>query len=148
MLLVFREDYLAQLSTLLARCPALPEHGERLLAPPIEALPTILRGPFERHPEAYPARITPELAAQLQAEIELRSDGSRLNLSEIEIACLRLWRDPDPSALYASKRFDGLLADTLARRPRVLHRRAAGRGRRAARAHGHGEWHAQRRLGG
>ena len=113
-LLVFREDYLAQLSTLLARCPALPEHGERLLAPPIEALPTILRGPFERHPEAYPARITPELAAQLQAEIELRSDGSRLNLSEIEIACLRLWRDPDPSALYASKRFDGLLADTLA----------------------------------
>ena len=113
-LLVFREDYLAQLSTLLARCPALPEHGERLLAPPIEALPTILRGPFERHPQAYPARITPELAAQLQAEIELRSDGSRLNLSEIEIACLRLWRDPDPSALYASKRFDGLLADTLA----------------------------------
>ena len=114
LLLVFREDYLAQLSTLLARCPALPEHGERLLAPPIEALPTILRGPFERHPEAYPARITPELAAELQAEIELRSDGSRLNLSEIEIACLRLWRDPDPSALYASKRFDGLLADTLA----------------------------------
>ncbi len=114
LLLVFREDYLAQLSTLLARCPALPEHGERLLAPPIEALPTILRGPFERHPEAYPARITPQLAAELQSEIELRSDGSRLNLSEIEIACLRLWRDPDPSALYASKRFDGLLADTLA----------------------------------
>ena len=147
-LLVFREDYLAQLSTLLARCPALPEHGERLLAPPIEALPTILRGPFERHPEAYPARITPELAAQLQAEIELRSDGSRLNLSEIEIACLRLWRDPDPSALYASKRFDGLLADTLADVLESLHRHAAGRGRRAARAHGHGEWHAQRRLGG
>ncbi len=113
-LLVFREDYLAQLSTLLARCPALPEHGERLLAPPTEALPTILRGPFERHPEAYPARITPQLAAQLQAEIELRSDGGRLNLSEIEIACLRLWRDPDPSTLYARKRFEGLLADTLA----------------------------------
>ncbi|MEA2335069.1 MAG: hypothetical protein QOG40_1559, partial [Solirubrobacteraceae bacterium] len=114
LLLVFREDYLAPLSTLLARCPSLREHGERLLAPAIDALPTILRGPFERHPETYPARITPQLAAQLQAEIALRGDGSRLNLSEIEIACLRLWRDPDPSALYARKRLDGLLADTLA----------------------------------
>ncbi len=113
LLYVFREDYLAKLGKLFALCPNLPDNYLRLTPLPIEALPAIIRGPFEKFPGHFQPELSPKLAAELEAALAARAESGRLNLSEVQIACLRLWQSKDPEAEFRTKGVRGLLEDYL-----------------------------------
>lgn len=115
LLFSFREDYLAKLNNLFARYPALTDQYLRLVPPDKSALPVIIRGPFkdERLRNHFGRELSEEVAAELVREIEEHRPGGPVNLSEVEIASLRLWESPDPAALLKQRKVQGLLEDYL-----------------------------------
>jgi hypothetical protein len=113
LLFSFREDYLAKLSKLIALWPDLSDQSQRLTAPSIDSLPRIIRGSFEKYPGSFGKELSPELTSELSAALEARNEGGKLNLSEVQIACLQLWKSDDPEALFESKGVQGLLEDYL-----------------------------------
>jgi WD40 repeat protein len=102
LLFVFREDYLAKLSKLLALVPNLRDQHVRLTFPDSSVLKKLIRGPFtsEIPPEHFGHIISEELANKLSAALDERSDGGTINLTEVQIACLSLWRDPKGESLF------------------------------------------------
>jgi hypothetical protein len=110
---VFHEDYLAKLTKLFKYYPDLFEQNLRLTLPQIEALPQIIRGPFENQKlnKHFGSEISAELARNLIAKIEERSDSDVINLTEVQICCLRLWLSNDPDRLFKKKGIQGLLKD-------------------------------------
>lgn len=113
LLFVFREDYLAKLAKLFALRPDLSDQYLRLTPPTTDALHQIIRGSFERFPGHFGRELSNELTTELAAAIEARSEANRLNLSEVQIACLKLWQSGDPEALFIEKGVQGLLEDYL-----------------------------------
>jgi uncharacterized protein YjbI with pentapeptide repeats len=115
LLFVFREDYLAKLTKLFVLYPDLRDQYVRLTAPNINLLPKIIRGPFEdeKLKIRFGNELSSELTKRLTDEIEKRSEGTTLNLSEIQIACLELWKSSNPEELYDLKGIQGLLEDYL-----------------------------------
>jgi len=113
LLLVFREDYLAKLSKLFVLCPDLPDHYLRITAPDVSSLPDIIRGPFEKFPGHFGKELSRGLTDNLTKAIKERSEGNRINLSEVQIACLKLWQSDDPNLLFKEKGVQGLLEDYL-----------------------------------
>jgi len=110
----FREDYLGKVKQLLAASPELVDQALRLGPPQVDALPSIIRGPFERHPGHFARELQPPLAERLRAALEERFGQGDLSLSEVQTVCLRLWQAPDdPEALLAEKGVQGLLEDYL-----------------------------------
>ncbi len=121
----FREDYLAKVRKLLERSPELISQSLLLTPPVVDALPRLIRGPFEDHPGWFDRELSPELATQL-AEAVLRHTGAgSINLTELQIVCLRLWQSSDPERLLKEKGIQGLLEDyleeSLNRFPTELH---------------------------
>jgi membrane protein implicated in regulation of membrane protease activity len=114
LLFVFREDYLAHVVKLFADAPYLRDQHVRLTPPPTDALLTIIRGPFDAHPERYQTEISPRLAEELAAALAERTESDEVNLSEVQIVCLRLWRADDPEQLFREKGVRGLLEDHMA----------------------------------
>lgn len=112
-LLVFREDYLAKLQRLFMRSPELPDHYVRLLPLRVEAIHEVVRGPFEKFPGFFPNEISEELAARITAAVTERSELGFLNLSQVQIVCLRLWRSNRPDELFASAGLEGILSGYL-----------------------------------
>ncbi|HEX5733388.1 MAG TPA: CHAT domain-containing protein [Blastocatellia bacterium] len=128
-LFVFREDYLAKLTKLFVRCPDLTDQYLRLTPPRTNKLPRIIRGPFDVHPNKFfteapasapsksykkvPKELPQKVAKDLAKAIEERSEGGLLQLSEVQIACLRLWQSSDPESLLKQKGVQGLLEDYL-----------------------------------
>ena len=102
LLFVFREDYLAKLSRLFALVPNLRDQHIRLTAPDSSVLKKLIRGPFtsEIPPEHFGRIISDELAGKLCAALEERSESGAINLTEVQIACLSLWRDPKAESLF------------------------------------------------
>jgi WD40 repeat protein len=102
LLFVFREDYLAKLSKLFALVPNLRDQHVRLTFPDSSVLKKLIRGPFtsEIPPEHFGHIISEELANKLSAALDERSDGGTINLTEVQIACLSLWRDPKGESLF------------------------------------------------
>lgn len=121
----FREDYLAKVKNLLRRCPELVDQALRLCPPGTDALPRIIRGPFEDHPDHYEPELSADLATRLSREIESRSATGTISLSEVQIVCLRLWESADPDELLERKHVRGILVDyleeVLKRFPEELH---------------------------
>jgi hypothetical protein len=109
----FREDYLAKLQKLFEQCPGLPDVSLRLLPVSTQCLHDIIRGPFERHPGAFMPELSNRMAEKLSEAIVARSESRELNLSEVQIACARLWAAPDPEAVFSHKGVQGLLEDYL-----------------------------------
>ena len=103
LLLGFREDYLAKVKELLALRPELVDQSLRLASPGTDSLHEIIRGPFETFPGHFERELSPELAERLRAAIEARSGTDGLSLSEVQIACLRLWESSDPDKLFEEK---------------------------------------------
>jgi hypothetical protein len=114
LLFVFREDYLAKLGKLFNRCPDLRDTFLHLTPPRESALEEIIMGPFRRFPGRFPHAFSDALARRLQFALEERCDRSDLNLSEVQIACQRLWRSVDQERAFAVKGLQGLLEDYLA----------------------------------
>ena len=102
LLFVFREDYLAKLSRLFALVPNLRDQHVRLTFPDSGVLKKLIRGPFtcEIPPEHFGYVISDELANKLCAALEERSETGSINLTEVQIACLSLWRDPKAESLF------------------------------------------------
>ncbi len=116
LLFAFREDYLAKLSPLFRQCPDLANNYLRLTSPPLSVLPRIIRGAFEHcDPEHkhWQSEISPTLAESIQQQLESRGRNT-INLSEIQVVCLRLWQSPDPERLFAQRQISGILEDFLA----------------------------------
>jgi WD40 repeat protein len=109
----FREDHLGKIKQLLAACPELVDQALRLTPPAAEALPTIIRGPFERNPGHYDRELSPEVAEHLRAALADRFGAGDLSLSEVQTVCLRLWQAEDPDALLADRGVQGILEDYL-----------------------------------
>lgn len=116
----FREDYLAKLSLLFDHCPQLLDQAQRLLPPKVEALPKIIRVPFE-DPELRShflkdkgqpgSELSQELAQEIANELGRRTEGDTVNLTELQIVCQRLWQSSTPEALFRKKGIQGLLKD-------------------------------------
>lgn len=103
LLFVFREDYLAKLSKLFALVPNLRDQNVRLTFPNSSVLKTLIRGPFtlsEIPPEHFGHIISEDIANKLCAALDERSEGGTINLTEVQIACLSLWRDPKMESLF------------------------------------------------
>jgi WD40 repeat protein len=109
----FREDYLGKLKALLSECPELVDQALRLAPPRPDALPTIIRGPFQRYPGHFGRELSPGLAEQLVAALAQRFGAGEVSLSEVQTVCLRLWQSENPEALLAEKGPQGLLEDYL-----------------------------------
>jgi len=113
LLFAFREDYLGKVKQLLAAAPELVDQSQRLGPPAAEVLPTIIRGPFERHPGHYPRELSAEVADPLRKALAERFGTGEISLSEVQTVCLRLWQADDPGALLAERGVQGLLEDYL-----------------------------------
>ena len=102
LLFVFREDYLAKLSKLFALVPNLRDQHIRLTFPDSSVLKKLIRGPFvaEIPPEHFGRIISDDLADKLCAALAERSESGTINLTEVQIACLSLWRDPKAESLF------------------------------------------------
>ena len=111
--LSFREDHLGRVKQLLAAAPELVDQALRLGPPSEEALPTIIRGPFERYPGHFDHELEPALAERLRAVLADRFSAGELSLSEVQTVCLRLWQSGDPRTLLETRGVQGILEDYL-----------------------------------
>jgi hypothetical protein len=119
LLFVFREDYLAKLNILFEHVPKLLDQYLRLLPPHKKDLKQIIRAPFEKEelrsqfvkaqPDQGHSELTDELAVEIAAELARRSEGARVNLSELQIVCRKLWESSDPGSLFRTEGIQGLL---------------------------------------
>ncbi|HJQ69926.1 MAG TPA: hypothetical protein VKA70_13190 [Blastocatellia bacterium] len=119
LLFVFREDYLAKLNILFEHVPKLLDQYLRLLPPHTKDLKQIIRAPFEKEElrrefvkseaDQGHSELTDELAAEIACELARRSEGGRVNLSELQIVCRKLWESTDPVSLFKDKGIQGLL---------------------------------------
>ena len=109
----FREDYLGRVKELLSACPELVDQALRIAPPTAEALPTIIRGPFERYPGRFARQLSPALAERLVTVLAERFGTGDVSLSEVQTVCLRLWQSDNPEALLDRKGPQGLLEDYL-----------------------------------
>jgi hypothetical protein len=113
LLFVFREDYLAKLSKLFSRSPELLDQHLRITSPDISSANEIIRGSFEKFPGHFKKELSEDLTRELTAALEARSDSDRLNLSEVQIVCLKLWQADNPEALFREKGVQGVLEEYL-----------------------------------
>jgi hypothetical protein len=109
LLFVFREDYLARLDLLFYNCPELPDQFVRLTAPSGDSLMPIIRGPFEELPGRWKQEIDETVASRLASELQPTRQTHRINLSQVQIACLQLWRAANPGTELADKGVPGLV---------------------------------------
>ncbi|HEX5732247.1 MAG TPA: hypothetical protein VF131_05370 [Blastocatellia bacterium] len=123
LLFVFREDYLAKLNILFEHVPKLLDQYLRLLPPHTKDLKQIIRAPFEKEElrrefvksdaDQGHSELTDELAGEIAAELARRSEGGRVNLSELQIVCRKLWESSDPASLFKKDGIQGLLEEYL-----------------------------------
>jgi DNA-binding transcriptional ArsR family regulator len=122
----FREDYLAKFSSLFESCPELLDQSQRLLPPSVDELPKIIRAPFDKGvlrqhflgsevPVAQAgSELTKSLAGRIAAALGRRSEGDAVNLTELQIVCLRLWQSPNPEVLFRKNGITGILREYAA----------------------------------
>ena len=91
LLLMLREDYLANIAPILERCPRLSDQYLRLTALEGDQIYTVIRGPLEQHAEKYRPAISPDLATTIQRQFEDRSHGADIQLTEVQIVCETLY---------------------------------------------------------
>lgn len=114
---VFREDHLAKLNPFFQYCPELLDQGHRLVPPAVKDIPEIIRAPFaspelrahfSRQEEKAGLELSQELAEQIALEL---SKSGEVNLTELQIVCLRLWQSPEPQKLFAELGIERLVQD-------------------------------------
>ena len=121
MVFVFREDFLAKLNLLFDHCPELVDQALWLVPPHVSALPKIIRQPFV-DPELRAhfknvikdinesgSELSEQLAHEIAADLSKLSNNNLINLSELQIVCLLLWRSKDPETLYRKEGAEGLI---------------------------------------
>ena len=131
-LIALREDYLAKLSPLLARCPNLSDQHLRLGPLRGNDIRRAIREPFEKWKKQYRPEIGEALAARVVEQFEGRSGAADIRLTELQIVCRSLFeagrRGQDMDELFSTRRVQGLLEDYLENQLGALdtrHREAA-----------------------
>jgi len=109
LLFVFREDHYAKLSKFFARHPNLSDHSLRIEPLHVRELRTVIEGPFKSNEVTFDHGLPEPVIESLVNEFTKRSESDLLNLSEVQIASLRLWRDPDPEKTLKSLGVRGIL---------------------------------------
>ncbi|NIV38042.1 MAG: hypothetical protein GWN58_54100, partial [Anaerolineae bacterium] len=110
LLIVLREDYLAQLTPLFERCPTLVDQYLRLTPLDGEQVLRTIRGPFDEFPGHYQPEISADLARTIREQFEERSQGAGIRLTEVQIVCESLSKSPDPDRTFAEhKNVQGIL---------------------------------------
>jgi hypothetical protein len=118
LLFAFREDYLAKLTQLFTLSPELQQQYIRLTPPGTDSLRELITGPFKdaelakhfgRAEGAAREGFSEKLVSDLETEFKGRSRGGVINLTEVQLACLELWRSGAPEQLYAKEQVSGLL---------------------------------------
>jgi hypothetical protein len=114
-LLVFREDYLANVIKLLHALPEIKDHSVHLTTPGEGAVREIIRGPFERYPGRFEKEISADLARRVEEAIDKRSEDvpQEMSLWELQIVCLRLWESDNPDTLFEEQGLQGILENYL-----------------------------------
>jgi hypothetical protein len=113
----FREDHLAKLSPFFQYCPELLDQGQRLLPPAVKDIPEIVRAPFasaklRAHFSQQEGKAGSELNQELAEQIALElSKSGEVNLTELQIVCLRLWQSAEPQKLFAELGVERLVQD-------------------------------------
>ncbi len=116
LLFVFREDYLAKFDRLFYLCPELPDHFVRLSSPAAASIREILRGPFTTNRLTQPfwdREISSELAEQIEAHLQPADGRATINLPQVQIVALQLWRADDPAEVLRKRGVGGLIDDYL-----------------------------------
>ncbi|HEX8158442.1 MAG TPA: WD40 repeat domain-containing protein, partial [Solirubrobacteraceae bacterium] len=113
LLFAFREDYLGKVKHLLGSVPELVDQALRLEPLSADALPTIIQGPFERHPGHFERELDRELTQRVCAALAQHFGSANLSLSEVETVALRLWQSEDPTTLLEARGVQGILEDYL-----------------------------------
>jgi hypothetical protein len=92
----FREDYLAKIVRLFALAPQLRDQTFRLTPLSEGALNNIIRRPFDNSaipPGHFKRRLSEPTCVALESAFKELSDTGSINLTEVQIACLALWKD-------------------------------------------------------
>jgi WD40 repeat protein len=111
LLFSFREDYLAKILRLFDFWPEIRDQYVRITPPSTTSLLEIIRGPFERNPGVFETEIQPDLAERIAIAMGERDERGMVNLSELQIALVRLWQSTDPRTLFEGRGIQGLLED-------------------------------------
>ena len=112
LLFLFRDDYLAPVRNLLSRCPEVFRQYYWLRAPGTEKTQAIIEGPLRLpHFQGKLDKLTGKIAAQLNS----RARKGVINLTDLQIACLELWKAEKPGDLLDKRSVDGLIQDYLER---------------------------------
>jgi WD40 repeat protein len=111
LLFSFREDYLAKILRLFDFWPEIRDQYVRITPPSSTSLFEIIRGPFERYPDAFEAEIAADLAERIAEAMGARDERGMVNLSELQIALVRLWQSKDPGKTFEARGIQGLLED-------------------------------------
>lgn len=100
-LLVFRDDYFGRLAELFPAIPQIKEQSLRLISPSENNLPDIIGKPFAKvsgEGASKPVTFSRELPGEAQIHLidgfRALSRNGLVNLTEVQIACARLWDDP------------------------------------------------------
>jgi hypothetical protein len=115
-LFVFREEYLAKFERFFYFCPDLPDQFLRLTPPRAHALRRLIRGPFESDhiPKGHwKQELSEDVATALEEKLRPAEDGTPINLSQVQIVVLQLWRSEKPAAILEARGVDGLVSDYL-----------------------------------
>jgi hypothetical protein len=111
LVLVFRDDYLAKLKTRFKCQPDFASQYLHLLPLRAEGLFGIIRNPFEKL--NFAKELSPQLAEEIASKIQMRNEADEINLSEVQIVCLKLWEAPNPDELFQLRGVEGLIQDYL-----------------------------------
>jgi WD40 repeat protein len=111
LLFSFREDYLAKILRLFDFWPEIRDQYVRITPPSRTSLLEIIRGPFERNPGVFETEIKPDLAERIATAMGERNERGMVNLSELQIALVRLWQSADPGTLFEDRGIQGLIED-------------------------------------
>lgn len=113
LLLVFREDYLARVANLLAFAPEWIAQSVWLRALPKKAdlALEIIRAPFEVENVSPPfdQRFSTETMKTLAEQLTAVREPEGLSLTDLQIACLELWRAENPDRLLGEVQATGLI---------------------------------------
>jgi CheY-like chemotaxis protein len=112
LLLAFREDYLAKIMDLLADAPELIGQYFWLRPPMKERALEIIEGPFDtdKHEQLFDrGKFDREITKDIADQLSRQGDADRLSLTDLQVACLELWRARDPARLLAEIGVQGLI---------------------------------------
>lgn len=113
LLFAFREDYLARLQILIERVPELSLHSLHLKPLLPDKLPEVITGPFQSGISYARPAFPGTLVGKLAAAFAKSARGGPVNLTELQIVCLSLYRSDHAESELDARGVKGVMEDYL-----------------------------------